>query len=103
MEPCKLEYRETPITTPWWCVEHGDDPAHYHSETNDWVCDKYVIGKQSEKRPQDAALRALEALSEALKEADEALWYTSGNDIAMTALTTVRGAVDKAIETLKDV
>jgi hypothetical protein len=52
--------------------------------------------------PESEAVRALRALSKALEDADQALWYTSGNDIAMEALNVVQRAVDATIRGLTE-
>jgi len=103
MEPCKIETRKIP-GVPYmgeWCVAHDDNPHTWDRDVDGWVCQTYIIGKRKESRPQDAALRALEALSEALEDTERGLWYTSGNDIASEALNAVKNAVDQAIRELR--
>jgi hypothetical protein len=104
MERCQIEYRQIPGLgyRAWWCVVHDDDPAFYGPETDDWVCQRYVIGERKESRPQDAALRALEALSEALSEERQAHHY--GHDYALVdgPLGAVKSAVDRVIRELQE-
>ena len=105
MEPCRIETRKIP-GIPYvgeWCVTHNDNPSTWDRSVDGWVCSEYIAGKRREERPQDATLRALGALSKALEDTDRGMWYSSGNDVAMEALTAVKTAVDQAIRELGDV
>jgi len=66
------------------------------------VCETYAIGKRREERPQDAALRALEALSEALEEEKRTHHYEHDYALVSGPLGAVKSAVDQAIKTLEE-
>jgi hypothetical protein len=103
MEPCKIETRKIP-GVPYmgeWCVEHDDNPHTWDRDVDGWVCQTYIIGKRKESRPQDAALRALEALSEALEEERGTHCYEGDYALVDSPLRAMKDAVDRAIQELK--